>query len=117
MVAMFLDPRYKNLRMLTQQQRDEVMDYVADLIPEETVAEPPTNQDETQSIQIKQEVQDKCLFDCLLGDVEIDLTKPTAALDECKQYLSEPVRISDPLKWWSVYENKYMLAQLFTFFW
>ena len=50
------------------------MDYVADLVPE-TAPEMSLNQEEPQAVQVKQEVPDDCLFNCLLGDVEIDLTK------------------------------------------
>lgn len=105
MVATFLDPRYKSLKMLNQDDRNSLLTYVQGLVPDEpnqsggAAAEP---------VQVKQEDTPvkKRIFDCLEGDIEIDLTTPAAIQEECEQYLMEPVRIRDPLQWWKANENR-----------
>ena len=52
------------------------------------------------------EKKSKFMFDCLLGDI-CDLTTPTSAEKEFQDYISEPVGIANPLKWWEASENRY----------
>ena len=46
------------------------------------------------------------MFNCLLGDI-CDLTTPTSAEKEFKDYISEPVKIANPLKWREASKNRY----------
>ena len=102
MVACFLDPRYKTLKMLTEGERENVITYVQGLVPDPV--EPGM---EPAEPAVKQErASNSCLFDCLLGDVEIDLTTPAAIQQECEMYLNEPVRMADPLNWWKANEHR-----------
>ena len=47
------------------------------------------------------------ILDCLIGDVDIDLTEPTGFNTELQSYISEPVRLADPMAWWKVNEDRF----------
>ena len=99
MVACFLDPRYKSLRMLEEEERQQVLTYIQGLVPESLPPAEPL---------VKQESQGSAnsIFDCLVGDIEVDLTKPAAIQQECDMYLAEPVRVSEPLQWWRINSDR-----------
>ena len=53
------------------------------------------------------ETQAGCILDCLVGEVEMDLTGNDVALhNEIQSYIKEPVRIADPLAWWKLNEAR-----------
>ena len=103
MVAALLDPRYKSLKMLafSDQQREELIEYVSALLPK-------PGDDESAVKEEPAEAEAACgnILDCLKGDIEIDLTASSSS-NEIQQYLAEPVRLSDPLEWWRINENRY----------
>ena len=108
-VATFLDPRYKSLKFLSNDQKDQVVSYVEGLVPEQPA--PVSNDAESLSCSIKQEVEPvkKMIFDCLQGDVDlVDLTSndPGGVHQEIVAYQTEPVRVLDPLQWWKGNENR-----------
>ena len=104
MVACFLDPRYKSMTWgPSENQKEDLSDYVADLIPTDT-AEAAV---ESRAV-IKTEDGVRNILDCLIGDIDIDLTASDAtAKQEVEQYLAEPVRMQNPLDWWRVNETRY----------
>ena len=66
-----------------------------------------------EDASVKKDVEDKAsIFDCLDGDVEVDLTADDMD-DEIENYQSEPVRVRIPLQWWMSNENSYCTALLF----
>ena len=82
-------------------------------------------QDSASNVQIKQEITDECstlakkqkVWDFLKGDV-IDMSNDETSAtpeEELKAFLSEPVRVSDPLKWWQLNENFPRLSKLAKF--
>ena len=80
--------------------------------------ESPISKDSASNVQIKQEITDESstlakkqkVWDFLKGDV-IDLSNDETSdtpEEELKAVLSEPVRVSDPLKWWQLNEMKFL---------
>ena len=106
-LATFMDPRYKSLKCFSTEIKERLVGYVSDLLVEVPKAEEPSVKEE-----VKEEPEDKnSLFDCLAGDVEVDLTGTADDIDdEIKHYQAEPVRIRDPLQWWRSNENRYCVA-------
>ena len=97
-IAAFLDPRYKNLKFMTDDTREELLNYVAELLPE------------AESIRKEEDEEAKNewnILDCLMGDVQDvqDLTSGCSR-KEIDQYMAEPVR-TDPLAWWRANESRY----------
>ena len=123
-IAMFLDPRYKNMSFLTEVEKSEVSDYVSELVPT-TEASTDVKQETGTSAQSAASSSGE-MFDilaCLKGEVqEVDLTCVTRH-HEIQQYLAEPVRAYDqtgavdPLEWWKVNEKRFpALAKLAKFY-
>ena len=108
MVASFLDPRYKSLRMLSATERADVVTYVQGLIPDDVPpGDVPTDvKQEPEEQEAVVDISTGSIFQCLMGDVEIDLTTPGAIQEECDHYMAEPVRIADPLIWWKTNEPR-----------
>ena len=110
MVACFLDPRYKSLKFLSEEQRKEITDYVIELAPTEDSATVNSVQQDEEADACKAEED---FLACLSGDIEIDLTSvSTNASNEVKQYLAEPVRMASPLDWWKANENRYYASKV-----
>ena len=113
MVALFLDPRYKMMKFLSDDQKKGLTEYVAGLIPEaegKDQSVTPTIKEEHGAATSGSTTGGKLnVLACLAGDVEIDLTSSSSSFDqEIEQYLAEPVRISDPLVWWRGNESRYV---------
>ena len=68
--------------------------------------------------EVKEELEDKnSIFDCLDGDVEVDLTGIADDMDdEITHYQAEQVRVRGPLQWWIGNENRYCVALFFSNF-
>ena len=104
-----LDPRYKQLKFLKPEQKEIVHQKSIELLESESQSvvtvktEPGEPEDSSMA---PPEKKSKFMFDCLLGDI-CDLTTPTSAEKEFQDYISEPVRIANPLKWWEASENHY----------
>ena len=117
MLSTILDPRYKCLigrEILTQEKVSLLHGTILKLLNE---TEAPISIASASNVQIKQEVTDECstlakkqkVWDFLKGDV-IDLSNDETSdtpEEELKAFLSEPVRVSDPLKWWQLNEMKF----------
>ena len=104
-----LDPHYKQLKFLKPEQKEIVHQKIIELLESEsqlvvTVKTEPGEPED--SSMAPPEKKSKFMFDCLLGDI-CDLTTPTSAEKEFQYYISEPVRIANPLKWWEASENRY----------
>ena len=107
--AAVLDPRYKQLKFLKPEQKEIVHQKIIELMESESqsVVTVKTESGEPEdSSMAPPEKKSKFMFDCLLGDI-CDLTTPTSAEKEFQDYISEPVRIANPLKWWEASENRY----------
>ena len=104
-IAAFLDPRYKTLRFMSDDAREELMDYVAELLPQE---EDGITKEEVSTSESPMEWS---ILDCLPRDVEVDLTG-TCSKTEINQYVAEPVRTDDPLAWWRANETRYFYILL-----
>ena len=87
--------------------------YASDLL-----AEVPKAEEASVKEEVKEELEDKnSIFDCLEGDVEVDLTGTDDNMDdEISLYQAEPGRVRDPLQWWMGNENRYCVALFFSNF-
>ncbi len=110
MVATFLDPRYKSLKFLPAEKKQDLKQYVADLC-EEFVEAAPTCQDAIKK-EDEPETPQECessILSCLIGDVEVDLTETSTSMTkEMDSYETEPVRTIDPLLWWNSNATRYI---------
>ena len=104
-VSLFLDPRYKSMTFLSEDQKKAAIAYTEYLIPD--IKESMQVKEEPQEDGASGESKQSNILDCLVGDVEIDLITPTAINAELEQYITEPIRIVDPLEWWRANENRY----------
>ena len=112
--ATFLDPRYKTLKFLPQEKKALVVEHVESLISGKSeVVESET----VAAVHIKTEPDSEpekkplsSMLAWLSGDV-IDLTVPNittnSVITMLNQYVDEPVREPNPLKWWKLNQNKY----------
>ena len=112
--ATFLDPRYKTLKFLPQEKKTMVLEHVESLISGNSeVVESET----VTAVHIKTEPDSEpdkkplsSMLAWLSGDV-IDLTVPNittnSVITMLNQYVDEPVREPNPLKWWKLNQNKY----------
>lgn len=107
--ATFLDPRFKQLKLLSPSQRQIVHSNILSMLEKEVEAELDK---ESDTLIVKQEMDNeppptkKTLFSCLLGDI-CDVTNQKALDIELNDYINEPVRISNPLEWWKMYEKRF----------
>ena len=109
-LALALDPRYKSLKILSPPQQDIVRNRVNALVANKQSENPEAQ----VKVKIEGEPQGKKpkITDCLLGDVIVDLTNDDT-IDEYSDFLKEPIRIANPLEWWSGAQTRYpKLAQL-----
>ena len=109
-ISTALDPRFKQLKIMTNTQRDIVKQKISDLLHE---IKSDSNDGEQAPVEVKIEpgTEDPApkkpkLFASLLGDI-CDLTLPTSLDKEYSDFLEEPVRIADPLEWWQSGEFRY----------
>ena len=99
MIATFLDPRYKALKFLSDQQRGDLTDYITELAEGYTISN--TIQEEAVKLE------DDSILACLAGDIEIDITTSSINVQvEIQHYLAEPVRVPNPLDWWRMNESR-----------
>ena len=109
MVATLLDPRYKSLKFLSAPKKQQLIEYVQEVMAsrELTGCNPPAS----EAASIKSEDQPGSLImDWLSGDI-VDLTDitSTTSTEELQRYIDEPVREPNPLKWWKQNDNKLVL--------
>ena len=110
--ASFLDPRYKQLKFLSATQLTTLFQFVEDLMkmPHNSENSPNAVPHMKQEKMENEVCAKKPLFDCLLGDVDIDLTSSSTEFkEEIQMYLAEPVRVADPLSWWRINENRQVI--------
>ena len=106
-VATFLDPRYKSLKGFSDEKKEKIVQYVQDLTTGQLDEVPQGAQ--AAPVKVKMEPEETAakssLFDCLMGDVEIDLTESqNDSESEIKAYRTESV--AEPLIWWKGNENR-----------
>ena len=108
LIALFLDPRYKKLRLLKDRpdDRQKFVEYVQELIPDPVSDH---HDDIKQEDAVESSEARVSILDCLKGDVEIDLTKPADKSQhlEIQSYISAPVYTLDPLEWWKQNDQRY----------
>ena len=97
--AMFLDPRYKSLRMLSAEESRKVKECIQGLLG---VEEERTE----DKAKCEEEEESDCMFECLKGDVDIDLTNSPSHDSEIEAYQLEAVRTADPFLWWKTNETR-----------
>ena len=71
-VAMLLDPRYKTMKILQEEEQENIISFVADLLPDEVESQMRPKQEPVSGDS--DQASSSNILDCLLGDVEIDLT-------------------------------------------
>ena len=85
-VAMLLDPRYKTMKILQEEEQENLISFVADLLPDEVESQVCPKQEAVSGDS--DQASSSNILDCLLGDVEIDLTSASkVTASEVKQYL------------------------------
>ena len=112
LVAMALDPRFKQLKILSPPQRDSLHQTIVEML--EQGASGSTSLEPENVPTIKQEPDNdepvskkpKPFFTCLTGDI-CDLTESSTAEKELNDFCVEPVRIPNPLDWWKMSEKRY----------
>lgn len=104
-LATFLDPRYKNLRGFSEEKKSRVHAYVSGLLSDEQDNQDMTPMSDRPIKEEKNSEVSPSLFDCLVGDIEVDLTTHSED-EEIHQYVTEPVRVGDPLLWWKSNANR-----------
>ena len=119
-VSTLLDPRSKSLRCMPLIKREKIQDNIVALMDqthEEQVLQAGVHikQEAGQENISQSEPKKPCLMDCLAPDV-VDLTtesETASAEHELEAYISEPVRVLDPLIWWRNNASKFpRLAKL-----
>lgn len=111
LIAMALDPRFKQLKILSPAQKESLHQSIVDLLERGSSRDTPMESENETTI--KQESDDepvdkkpKPLFTCLTGDI-CDLTESSTAEKELNDFCVEPVRIPNPLDWWKMSEKRY----------
>ena len=110
---MALDPRFKQLKILSPPQRDSLHQTIVELL-EQGASRSASLESENVPTTIKQEPDNdepvskkpKRFFTCLTGDI-CDLTESSTAEKELNDFCVEPVRIPNPLDWWKMPKKRY----------
>lgn len=121
-IAAALDPRYKALRFLTTEQREEVHEFVKELMSDcveststqsteststtlctDAVIKEDPDMDSSETFPRVSLPAKKRLCSYILGDV-VDLTCEDLSqkTNELQDFVQEKVRLADPLQWWKL---------------
>jgi hypothetical protein len=104
MIASCLDPRYKSLRFISEEDREELRKEIIRLVKKTKMDknENAEKDDDDEEPQAK-----KPMFQCLLGDVTPQSSKDKSEEQEVADFFREPVHITEPFLWWMSHEKRF----------